>query len=51
LHRQDEAIEFYERYQAALPVPDETVARWIVDLKRRVGSGANEARVARETAP
>jgi Flp pilus assembly protein TadD len=47
LRRPAEAVEYYERYQAALPAPDETVARWIVDLKRRAGGNA-DARVARE---
>lgn len=50
LRRQEEALAYYERYQQALPEPDETVARWIIDLKRRVGAAA-EPRVAQEEAP
>jgi tetratricopeptide (TPR) repeat protein len=49
LHRRDEALECYEAYQLALTEPDETVARWIIDLRRRVGAGAE--RVAQREAP
>ena len=47
LRRTAEALEHYEAYQATLPAPNETVARWIVDLRRRVGN-ADAARVAQE---
>ena len=47
LRRTAEALEHYEAYQASLDEPNETVARWIVDLRRRVGNG-NAARVAQE---
>lgn len=47
LRRTAEALEHYEAYQASLAEPNETVARWIVDLRRRVGN-ANSARVAQE---
>jgi tetratricopeptide (TPR) repeat protein len=45
LRRPAEALEHYEAYQASLAQPNETVARWIVDLKRRAGNGGG-ARVA-----
>jgi lipoprotein NlpI len=45
LRRPAEAVEHYEAYQATLSQPDETVARWIVDLRRRAGN-AGAARVA-----
>ena len=35
LQRPAEALEHYNRYQATRTEPDETVARWIVDLERR----------------
>jgi tetratricopeptide (TPR) repeat protein len=50
LRRTAEALEHYERYQASLAQPNETVARWIVDLKRRVGNGGG-ARVAEADGP
>ena len=45
LRRTAEALEHYERYQSSLTEPNETVARWIIDLRRRVGNG-EAARVA-----
>jgi Tfp pilus assembly protein PilF len=45
LRRPAEALEHYEAYQASLAQPNETVARWIVDLKRRAANGGG-ARVA-----
>jgi lipoprotein NlpI len=45
LRRPTEAVEHYEAYQATLSQPNETVARWIVDLRRRAGN-AGAARVA-----
>ena len=45
LRRTAEALEHYEAYQASLAEPNETVARWIIDLRRRVGN-ADAARVA-----
>ena len=50
LRRTAEALEHYEAYQASLAEPNETVGRWIIDLRRRVGNGGDAARVARETA-
>jgi tetratricopeptide (TPR) repeat protein len=47
LRRTAEALEHYEAYQASLAQPNETVARWIIDLRRRVGN-ADAARVAQE---
>jgi Flp pilus assembly protein TadD len=47
LRRTAEALEHYEHYQSSLPQPNETVARWIIDLRRRVGNG-EAARVAQE---
>jgi tetratricopeptide (TPR) repeat protein len=45
LRRTAEALEHYEAYQATLSQPDETVGRWIIDLRRRAGTGSG-ARVA-----
>jgi len=45
LRRQAEALEYYEQYQTFLAEPDQRVARWIIDLRRRVGVNAR-ARVA-----
>ena len=45
LRRTAEALEHYEAYQATLAQPNETVGRWIIDLRRRVGN-ADAARVA-----
>ena len=47
LRRTAEALEHYELYQASLTEPNETVGRWIIDLRRRVGNG-EAARVAQE---
>ena len=46
LQRPAEALECYETYQRVAPEPDERVARWIVDLKRRVPADASAARLA-----
>jgi hypothetical protein len=45
-----EALEHYELYQGSLAEPNETVGRWIIDLRRRVGNG-DAARVAQEDGP
>jgi tetratricopeptide (TPR) repeat protein len=50
LRRTAEALEHYEAYQATLSQPDETVGRWIIDLRRRAGTGSG-ARVAQGEAP
>ena len=50
LRRTAEALEHYEAYQATLSRPNETVARWIIDLRRRVGNGEG-ARVAQGDGP
>jgi len=47
LRRRAEALEHYEAYQMTLAEPNETVGRWIIDLRRRVGGGG-AARVAQE---
>jgi tetratricopeptide (TPR) repeat protein len=46
LRRPEEALEHYQVYQASLSEPDSNVTKWIVDLKRRVGSNDKAARVA-----
>jgi hypothetical protein len=50
LRRTAEALEHYELYQSSLAEPNETVGRWIIDLRRRAGN-AGAARVAQENAP
>jgi hypothetical protein len=47
LRRPAEALAHYEAYQASLSEPNETVGRWIIDLRRRVGNSGDAARVAR----
>jgi tetratricopeptide (TPR) repeat protein len=49
LRRQTEALAAYETYQSLRNEPDETVARWIVDLRRRLGVSEQSARVAEES--
>lgn len=52
LHRQSEALVYYEQYQSSLAEPDATVGRWIIDLRRRVGAQDDgAARVAQGEAP
>lgn len=51
LRKPAEAVEHYEAYQSSLATPDEKVARWIVDLRRRAGSGNDAARVAKGDTP
>ncbi|MDX1563014.1 MAG: tetratricopeptide repeat protein [Gammaproteobacteria bacterium] len=48
LRREGEALQHYEAYQAAVPVPDETVGRWIVDLRRRLGLPDDAMQIAQE---
>ena len=50
LRRTAEALEHYEAYQESLDVPNETVGRWIIDLRRRAGNGGG-ARVAQGEGP
>ena len=50
LRRTAEALEHYEHYQASLTQPNETVGRWIIDLRRRVSNG-DAARVAQGDGP
>ena len=50
LRRTAEALEHYEQYQASLTEPNETVGRWIIDLRRRVNS-SESARVAQGDGP
>lgn len=47
LRRPAEALEQYELYQSLLGTPDETVGRWIIDLRRRSGADST-SRVAQE---
>lgn len=49
MKRPADALKNYERFQELLPEPDETVGRWIIDLRRRIDA-ANASRVARENA-
>jgi Tfp pilus assembly protein PilF len=51
LRRPAEALAHYEAYQGTLAEPNETVGRWIIDLRRRVGNGGDAARVAQEARP
>ena len=51
LRKPAEALEQYELYQSSLAAPDETVGRWIVDLRRRSGNGNDAARVAKGDTP
>jgi len=51
LRRTADALEHYEAYQTSLAQPNETVARWIIDLRRRVGNGGDAARVAQGDGP
>ena len=51
LRKPAEALEQYELYQGSLATPDETIGRWIVDLRRRSGNGNDAARVAKGDAP
>ena len=51
LRKYAEAVEQYELYQSSLATPDEKVGRWIVDLRRRAGSGNDAARVAKGDTP
>jgi tetratricopeptide (TPR) repeat protein len=50
LRRTAEALEHYEQYQASLTEPNETVGRWIIDLRRRVNN-SESARVAQGDGP
>jgi Flp pilus assembly protein TadD len=49
LRRPEDALECYEVYQSMLAEPNQTVGRWIVDLRRRLGMTESATRVARET--
>jgi Tfp pilus assembly protein PilF len=51
LRRTAEALAHYEAYQASLAEPNETIGRWIIDLRRRVGDGGDAARVAQGDGP
>jgi hypothetical protein len=51
LRRTAEALAHYEIYQDSLAEPDQTVGRWIIDLRRRVGDGTDRAHVAKEDGP
>jgi tetratricopeptide (TPR) repeat protein len=51
LRRTAEALAHYEIYQDSLAEPDQTIGRWIIDLRRRVGDGADRAHVAKEDGP
>jgi lipoprotein NlpI len=51
LHRPGEALSHYQAYQDLQTEPDTTVARWIIDLQRRLGTGDSEARLAQGEHP
>lgn len=44
LRRPADALDHYNQYQATRTEPDETVARWIVDLERRTQAAERTAR-------
>jgi tetratricopeptide (TPR) repeat protein len=48
LLRPADALQQYERYQDLQSEPDNQVAGWIIDLRRRLGITANIPRVAQE---
>jgi tetratricopeptide (TPR) repeat protein len=48
LKREAEALAEYEAYLGLLGTTDETVERWVVDLRRRLGIPADTAQVALE---
>ena len=50
LKRPDEALPHYERYHALTGESDDRVAKWIVDLRRRLGVNNNTTRLAQEDA-
>ena len=41
LYELGEALEHYEAYQALLEKKDKNVAKWIIDLKRRLAKEKN----------
>ena len=51
LKRGADALASYERYQALRGSEDETVAKWIIDLRRRVGAADSTAQLAKDDAP
>jgi tetratricopeptide (TPR) repeat protein len=51
LQRGEEALEYYTCYQELQATPDERVARWIVELERRVARSAQAAQLAPGAAP
>jgi tetratricopeptide (TPR) repeat protein len=48
LHRNDEALGHYERYQTSAAVPDAAVGLWIADLRRRLGMTPGAEQLAQE---
>jgi tetratricopeptide (TPR) repeat protein len=46
MQRPADALEHYQRYQDSLAEPDVAVARWIIDLRRRLGITDDTGRVA-----
>lgn len=46
LQQPQQALAGYEQYQALQPQPDEQVARWITDLRRRTGAAVPAAKAA-----
>ena len=46
LQQPQRALEAFERYLAVAPTPDQKVAGWVTELKKRVGAGS-EPRAAR----
>ncbi len=51
MKRPEEALPHYQRYQELRGDPDKRVAKWIVDLRRRLGITDTTTRVAQEDAP
>ncbi len=45
LKRLDAALQHYEHYQAIMGEEDDQVAKWIADLKRRIGAAQRSANV------
>jgi tetratricopeptide (TPR) repeat protein len=51
LHRNDEALGYYERYQAYAAEPDPAVGLWVADLRRRLGAVPESTQLAQEDGP
>jgi len=51
LKRDGEALQEYETFQSLVPAPDAEVARWIVDLRRRLGMPIETVQLAQGNGP